>query len=183
MLGAKIKTGAFTGTGVALNIEVGFTPKYVKIVNLNDAGALDPPGLEWMAGMADAAALKLVGTTVAYSQLTTLGITPYDGDAGMTALTGTIALTLNSAVLTGTNTKFTTELRAGDVIRSDYDGKTFKVLSITSATSLVADAVAEATVATKAFTRVNGRAEGFTLGADTDVNVDGEAGVWMAIGD
>ena len=183
MNNAKMKTGAFTGTGAALHIEVGFKPKYVKIVNLNDAGALDPPGLEWMEGMNDAAALKLVGTTVAYSQASTNGITPSDGDSGMAALTGTLATTAGSATVTGAATAFTTELKVGDVIRIDDTGETLKVTAIASATSLTVDQVAENTEASSTGTRINGRAAGFTLGADGDVNVNGEAGVWMAFGD
>lgn len=183
MLNCKFKSGAFTGTGAAMNIECGFVPKYVKVVNMNDAGALDPPMLEWIDGMADGTGLKLVGTTVAFSQLATLGISKYLGDAGMAALTGTISTVIGTAGIVGVGTAFLTELKVGDVIKSDYNGENIQILAITSNTVAAINALSENTAATKTFKRINGRAAGFTLGADADVNVAAEAGVWMAIGD
>lgn len=52
--------------------------------------------------------------------------------------TGTVAVTANSATVTGTSTAFTTELRIGDEVR--VNGETRVVIAIASATSLTVDA-------------------------------------------
>lgn len=184
MLDAKIKVGTLSGTGAAMNIECGFIPRYVKIINMNDAGALDPPTMEWIYGMAAATGVKLVGTTTAYSQLGSNGITAWAGAEPMAALSaGTVATTAGSAAITGSGTKFLTDLRVGDTIKSDFNGETLQIMAIASDTAATATAVAENTASGKTFKRVNGRSAGFTLGADADVNASGEAFFFMAIGD
>lgn len=111
---ANIKIGTVEGTGAAINVSCGFTPVYVKLVNIDDAGGLAPT-LEWFSGMGAGDALKTLkivdsGTTAnASSQIiTSLGIDTYAGSASA--------------------------------------------------------------------------AKGFTIGADTDVNVSGETILYLAIG-
>lgn len=65
--------GTVTGTGAALNVELGFSPKYVKVVNVTD-----PTVFEWFEGMADASAIKTTDA-VAMTAISTNGITPYAG--------------------------------------------------------------------------------------------------------
>jgi len=69
-----------------------------------------------------------------------------------TPITGTAAITSNSAVLTGTNTLFTTELAVGQsiVIAS---GRAYFVASIESNTSLTLTTTAPATAANLAVTK------------------------------
>jgi len=58
-------------TAAEFDIECGFKPRYVKIVNLAATGC----SLEWYEGMADASAFKRV-TAGDMTVITTLGITP-----------------------------------------------------------------------------------------------------------
>jgi len=73
----RMATGRIIDTGTVastfpVDVELGFTPRYVKVVNLNASGDVM---LEWFEGMADASAVKTAidGTR---SVITTLGITP-----------------------------------------------------------------------------------------------------------
>jgi hypothetical protein len=81
-----MKVGTYTGTGAAINVSLGFIPDYVRIINANDAGALDP-SLDWIKGMGDGFGLKQLrivdnATTANKSQaiVTTNGISAYAGD-------------------------------------------------------------------------------------------------------
>lgn len=85
MKGPTIKTGTVEGTGAAINISCGFTPRYVKLVNIDDAGSLCPT-LEWFEGMAAASGiltLKSVdsGSTgnASSALITSNGISAYAG--------------------------------------------------------------------------------------------------------
>jgi hypothetical protein len=65
--------GSQDGTGASIDIELGFVPSHVKVVNIESATVEE---LEWYTGMADASAIKTVTGTVARTKITTLGITP-----------------------------------------------------------------------------------------------------------
>jgi len=113
MHGNNVVVGSVEGTGAAINVELGFVPKYVKVFNSDDAGSLFCT-LEWFSGMAAASGLKT--TSIA--------------DNGSTTLKSSEKISSNGI--------------------SEYAG--------TEATS-----------------------PGFTIGADTDVNVDSETMFYMAI--
>lgn len=69
--GASVRTGAFRGTGAALNVRtVGFRPRYVRVVNITSRDEI-----EWFEGMADAAGVKRVAAGTG-TLLTSKGITP-----------------------------------------------------------------------------------------------------------
>ena len=70
---ARIATGRYitSSTAAAFDIELGFTPRYVKVVNLGSSGLAT---LEWFEGMADASALLEI-TDGTKSVDTTTGIT------------------------------------------------------------------------------------------------------------
>ncbi len=82
--------GKVTGTGAAINISIGFLPRYVKVFNYNDAGSLYPT-IEWFEGMPSASGLKNKrqavneGGTATYSvvneRITSLGISQYAGSS------------------------------------------------------------------------------------------------------
>jgi len=112
--------------------------------------------------------------------LSSLGISEFPGSVAGAQLTGTVAATLASATLTGTNTLFLTELVVGDVVKL-ADGQELTVTAIASATSLTVSTAATTSVATKPANRLSGKVAGFTLGADTDLNVSGETIAYMAI--
>lgn len=53
----QIKVGTVEGTGATLQVECGFVPKYVKVLNIDDAGKMFA-SLEWFQGMANGSAFK-----------------------------------------------------------------------------------------------------------------------------
>lgn len=71
MSNANIIFGSQDGTGANIDIELGFLPTSVKVVNLESA-TLEQ--LEWYEGMAAASAIKTVSPTGARTKITTLGI-------------------------------------------------------------------------------------------------------------
>lgn len=72
-MAAEIRTGTYTGTGAAVNIELGWTPDYVKVVNVTDGDEY----WEWFAGMTAAHAI--------YTRSVTDNATT--GNAGITRIT------------------------------------------------------------------------------------------------
>lgn len=91
MIDNHIKVGTVEGTGSAINVECGFTPKYVKVFNYDDAGSLFCT-VEWFTGMTDDHGLKTssiadTGTSGNSSseKITSGGISAY---AGASASTG-----------------------------------------------------------------------------------------------
>lgn len=105
-------------------------------------------------------------------KVTANGITVYSGEAPPVTLTGTCAVADGSAVVTGTSTLFTTELSEGDMI--DIGGIQRIVLAIASATSLTVTEDYSAAQSGATGMNLSGSGEGFTIGADTDLNVSGE---------
>ncbi|HET8734824.1 MAG TPA: hypothetical protein VFM45_13745, partial [Anaeromyxobacteraceae bacterium] len=74
---------------------------------------------------------------------------------GTTYVTGTAAFTSGSAIVTGTGTAWTTN-HVGWVIKNNANGVWYRVMAFVSATSLVLDRPAAATVATSAYTLQQG---------------------------
>ncbi len=73
MSNAQVATGTVEGTGAALNIELGFTPKAVRIDNVD--GLVQ---LFWNDDMPDASGIKQI-TAGTLSWITSNGVTPYAG--------------------------------------------------------------------------------------------------------
>ena len=69
----NIKFGSQAGTGANIDIELGWRPTHVRVVNIGSATIEE---VEWFAGMADASAIKTVTGTVARTRITSNGITP-----------------------------------------------------------------------------------------------------------
>jgi hypothetical protein len=69
-----VVTGVVTGTGATLNVECGFTPSRVQLIN--DTGII----LEWTPGLGAGYGIKIQasGTTL----ITTLGVSTYVGVTG-----------------------------------------------------------------------------------------------------
>lgn len=97
--------------------------------------------------------------------------------ATLTALTGTVATTLGSNVVTGTGTTFTTDLQIGQTLYNKTTGEEIGVVaSITSATSLTLTTASEhtataVTAATGVDYSVNGELSG---GTDVDRDMSAE---------
>lgn len=183
------KVGGYTGTGVLQYIPLGYKPKYVKVYNNNDAGALWAT-MEWWEGMAAASALKGIavagpdaGATKSQAKVTSNGISQWNGIAPGAALSlGTGAVTAGSAVVTGSSTQFLNgEVAVGDLI--NVAGQTRKVVSIASATSLTCDAAFDVSGSGGTILNMSGKPAGFAIGADADINASGEAGFYIALVD
>jgi hypothetical protein len=176
----NIVTGTVTATGAAMNIQLGFKPKKVLIIN-----ETTQIGLEWTDTMAAAKGLKTLqaGTR---SFIASGGISQFAGSAGPVALTGTLAVTAGSAAVTGSGSKFLSEVKVGDLLAVPGVGATgiggsattdqayIKVIAIASDTALTAQVVSDYTASGKAAFNTSGIAEGFTIGTDsvnTNTNV------------
>lgn len=68
--------GRRAGTGAAIDLELGWVPDRVTVLNVTSATMEQ---LEWVEGMANASAVKTVTGTVARTKITTNGITPLAG--------------------------------------------------------------------------------------------------------
>lgn len=82
-MAAEIKVGTYEGTGAAINIELGFIPDHVRIVNTEDGDA----AWEWFKGMTDGHAVAYAaivdnGTTgnAAIAPITSNGVSELAGD-------------------------------------------------------------------------------------------------------
>lgn len=71
------KVGSVEGTAAAINVELGFTPVYVKCYNYDAASSA--ASVEWFAGMAAGHGLK--NTTDTQAKITANGISAYAGTA------------------------------------------------------------------------------------------------------
>ena len=99
-------TGSLTGTTAAINVECGFTPSRDEVINSNSGFTAI-----WLDSMTAAHALTLDTDN---AMISSAGISPWSGEPTNTALTvGTVASTAGSATLTGTSTKWLTQLAVG----------------------------------------------------------------------
>jgi hypothetical protein len=83
-MSSQVKIGSYVGTGAAINIELGFVPQHVRIVNETDADAV----WEWFFGMTAAHAINLSGAApvrITVNGVTALEPTNYSGKKGFTA--------------------------------------------------------------------------------------------------
>lgn len=69
----QMVTGTIEGTGTALNVQLGFKPSVVTLINQDGLCRLD-----WCESMGDGKGLKAV-TAGTISFIATDGVTPYDG--------------------------------------------------------------------------------------------------------
>ena len=84
MMVGPFATGTVEGTGSAINVSCGFTPDYVKVMNI-DGDAF----MEYTSDMTSGEAFKTIadGTT---AQIATGGVSPYVGSAATAAVGFTI---------------------------------------------------------------------------------------------
>ena len=172
----NMATGTVEGTGSAININCGFKPTAVKVINADGKAILD-----WTTEMGAAYGVKTVdsGTgTTDISLITSGGITQLEAAPGPVSLTGTGSVTAGDTTLTGSGSAFTTQLQKGDIV--NVNGQTRKVQDITSDTVLNVDLPFDTTVSGKTMKNMSGTTQGFTIGADSDVNASAETIYWMA---
>jgi hypothetical protein len=82
--------GTYTGTGAAINNEIGFVPDYVEIWNYTDGDIM----WKWNSQMADASAFQI---DTAFSKITSNGVTPYQGARGSNKKGFTIGSSLSES--------------------------------------------------------------------------------------
>jgi hypothetical protein len=172
-------TAYLTGTGAAITVSCGFIPQYVMLRNTTDAGSLFG-GLEWNSSMPAGYGLKTLGTSTASVLITSNGITTYAGVNGPTALTGTHSISVGGNTVTGSSSQYVNELIVGDFVNFG-SGQDYEVVSIASATSMTVKEVCKTVVSGAAGLRMSGRAPGFIIGTDTDINVSTEKLMVLAI--
>jgi hypothetical protein len=107
------------------------------------------------------------------------GISQLVGSPGPIALTGTLSVTAGSAAITGAGTRFTSEVKVGDILAVPGVGTTgiggsattdqmyIKVIAIASDTALNAQVVSDYTASGKSAFNTSGIADGFTIGIDS----------------
>lgn len=71
----QLTTGTYTGTGAAIDIELGFKPDYFRTINITDGNA----GITWFSGMAAGTGIT---EGAALATLASNGITAFDGTSG-----------------------------------------------------------------------------------------------------
>jgi hypothetical protein len=73
-MAAEVKVGSYTGTGAAINIELGFIPDYIEVINATDGDQ----SWRWFAGMPAASAFQTNNHASAQQSLiTSNGVSPY----------------------------------------------------------------------------------------------------------
>lgn len=171
---AATGTVTVSNPAVAVNIVLGWTPRYVRCWNVNDLASH-----EYFDGMTAAYSLKSANhADTQHSSVTSNAITQYAGRAPGASITGTVAVTADSAAVTGTSTNFVGELAVGDTIV--INGETRDVVTITSSTAMTMSAAYVATASGVAAYDMDGKGAGVTLGTgicDTAADVVR----WMAI--
>lgn len=170
---SNLVVGSFTATGSSKSISIGWTPK---VVVLSSPSTTNPVIIKWNSSMTAGYGMKTLYTASTASTVVSLAtvscIRSYAGAAPMSALTGTVTITSGSALLTGSGTAFTTELAVGDIV--SISGQSFQIAYISSSTSAVATTLATSTATVTKFYSESGRSPGFTIGADTDLNISGD---------
>jgi hypothetical protein len=158
--------GTCDGTGAAINVCLGFVPSYVKVWNCEAAS--DYPELEWVSGME---ILSSVDNGILYEgandadrqMLTTGGIAPYDGG---------LELTYDGV----TDNRW--EVAAGTSAEEVYVNGHYQR---TSTSDAAYECIGDAQIGSS--TPRDGQTcttpPGFTIGANTDLNVNGEQLLWM----
>lgn len=85
-----VKTGTYTGTGAAINIEIGFIPAYLRIWNETDGDIF----WDWVEGMA---AGTCIATSTAVAAQASNGVTVYGGTRGDDAAGFTVGTALSES--------------------------------------------------------------------------------------
>jgi hypothetical protein len=102
----NIRVGTFTGNGAAQNIQLGFVPDYVRIINITDGTT----AFEWFKGMTAGHAFQNTNhDTAQNSVISSNGITAYNGTAGGNAA----GFTVGTAISVDTKVYRYVAMRAG----------------------------------------------------------------------
>jgi len=167
----QIVFGTCDGTAAAINVCLGFIPRYVKVWNVDSTTLL--PMIEWLSGFGiittvDEGIKQLTLATPVFSLITSAGISAY---AGGDTIKFDKTTSNRWELITGT------AFPAGNSAEEVYvDGEYERTASTDVAYRCIGDVLCPekyhgATVKTP---------KGFTIGALADLNVDGDQLLWMA---
>jgi len=167
---AEIVHGTCDGTGAAINVCLGFIPNFVKVWNMEDAGNLEP-AIEWHRQMA------LI--TQMDEGIKLLGITEAAMDRTVMAANGIAAYAGGDEIVYDGETDNQWENAAGTVKEEVYvDGHYQRTATGDAAYKCIGDSLVGDNPRDGAKVKTP---PGFVIGADGDINVDGEQLCWMAI--
>jgi hypothetical protein len=156
----KMGTVTVSNPAVAVNLVLGWQPRYVRAINVNNLASY-----EYFDSMDDGTSLDNGNDAdTQWSVNAADSITLYAGRNAGAAVTGTVAVTAASPTITGTSTNFVGELAVGDKVT--INGETVAILSITSSTVATADKPFVATATGASLYDMLGKGEGVTLGTD-----------------
>jgi hypothetical protein len=172
---SQIAFGTCDGTGAAINVCLGFIPSYVKVINMEDAGSLMPV-VEWFKPQALVAAQ--------YQGVKTMGMSDTDMDRVLLTTTGIAAYAGGDIIqydgVTSNRWEAVSATYAGADVEEVYVNGHYKRTAATDAAyQCVGDFIA-GTSSPRHGTKVK-TTEGFTIGIEADLNVDGEQICWIAI--
>ena len=158
----------------AMNIELGWQPRYVRAYNVNNLTSY-----EHFSGMDAGKSLDNANHADTQNSLNAAGsITLYAGRAAGAVVTGTVTVTAGSATITGSGTNFIGELAVGDKVT--VNGETVEILSITSTTVATANVPFVGAAAAVALYDMRGKGAGFTLGTDI-CDTAADVVYWLAL--
>jgi len=156
----KMGTVTVSNPAVAVNLVLGWTPRYVRVWNVNNLASY-----EYFSGMDAGTSLDNGNHADTQNSVNAAGsITLYAGRAAGAAVTGTVTVTAASATITGSGTNFVGELAVGDKVT--VNGETVGILSITSSTVATADKPFVGAAAGVSLFDMAGKGPGVTLGTD-----------------
>ena len=165
-----IVMGTCDGTGAAINVCLGFIPDYVKVWNMEDAGNKEPV-LEWIKEMAVITQMD--------EGIKTVGISDTDIDRTVMAADGIAAYAGGDEITYDgtTHTRWEKVSDASDAEEVYVDGHYKRTASGDPAYKCIGESLEPnqndgSKVKTPA---------GFTIGADADVNANGEQICWIAM--
>jgi hypothetical protein len=169
MESSMIVIGECDGTGAAINVCLGFIPRYVKVWNMEEAGDSVPAIIEWLKPMKLVAAIdegfKQDANPAAIALVAANGISEYAGGD----------LIIYDGV---TNNRW--ENSAGADVEEVYvDGHYIQSADTDPDYKCIGDSLA-GTSSPRDGQEFH-TPPGFTIGTDGDINVNGEQICWMAI--
>jgi len=169
-----IITGQCDGTGAAINVCLGWIPDKVIVWNMEDGANLEPK-IEWVRQMA------LITQMIEGIKETGIADTPTyartvmaSGDGGITAYNGGDFIIYDGV----TDNRWET-LAGADAEEAYVDGLYKRTSDSDAAYRCYGDRVIPQPTSRQHGLKVK-TAAGFTLGADTDLNVNGEQISWIA---
>lgn len=82
----QVTIGSFTGTGAAVNVELGFVPDYIRIINVTDGDNI----WEWFKGMTNGHAIftravvdNATTGNSSVASITSNGVSAYEGSSSV----------------------------------------------------------------------------------------------------